>query len=337
MSGSTWSRREALRVAAWALIAAAPRAGVPAATIPRPTARARVGDEFGRLRRVIVHDGANAIDVDAVMIRTRIDPAALREHPETGPVDRRRLIAQVGRLRELLLEAGVGLIRPAEVPGAYCQVFTRDPCFVIGETLFLGALRDRHRADELRGLDDLIASMPGPVVDLAAPGALIEGGDVLVLDGGALVLVGTNRHTNAAGIARLEAALDPAGTGRKVVRVPHRGLHLDCCLAPLPGGDALVDPARVPADSIELLRPYFGRLLPIEPVESARQLAANLLWLDERTVATNAAAVRTNALLRSLGYDVRPLAISELVNAWGGLRCVTCPLEREPIAAAAPR
>ncbi len=295
---------------------------------------ARVRDEFGPLRQAIVHDGSNAIDVSSKEILAKIKPKVLRAHPETGPVDRGRVIEQMGRWRELLASVGAHLIEPEAVPGAYCQVFTRDPCFVVDETLLLASLRDKHRRSEVRGLARLAGDLPSPVVNLQRRWTLIEGGDVMVLDGGELILVGTHRHTNAAGVNALAESIDPEASGRQVIRVPHRALHLDCCVAPLPSGGALINPLKLPDSSIAKLEELLGRLQPIDPHESARHLAANLLWLDERTVASNVMAKKTNAHLRSLGYDVRPVEISQLVHMWGSLRCVTCPVERSPSAIA---
>ena len=57
-------------------------------------------------------------------------------------------------------------------------------------------------------------------------------------------------------------------------------------------------------------------------------LAANLLWLNDRHAISGAACRKTNALLRSKGYEVHEVDFSQLVCLWGSVRCVTCPLVR---------
>lgn len=288
-----------------------------------PMLTAHIRDEFGRLRSAIVHDGANAIDITLEEVRGLVPPDELQDHPETGPSGKARVIEQLGRFRELLRSFGVSIIPPVTQPDAFCQVFTRDPCFVIGETLFVGGLRDDYRHPERAGLADILDGVRSSA-DLSGEGAFIEGGDVIVL--GEHVLVGSNRHTNESGYRRLSQALE--GSGAQSIKVPHGSLHLDCCLAPLPNREALYAPGKLPEDSLHLLGPLFRRLIPLDRDEATLHLAANLVWLDEENVVSSVAAPKTNALLRSLGYTVHELDFSDLVSIWGSFRCVTCPIER---------
>jgi N-dimethylarginine dimethylaminohydrolase len=204
-------------------------------------------------------------------------------------------------------------------------VFARDPCFAVGETLFVGGMRDAWRHPETGGLRELRARV-GKVVDLSGDEAAIEGGDVMVLDGGARALVGMNQHTNEVGFRRFASAL--AASGVQTIRVPHEALHLDCCLTLLPNGGALYAADRLPAASVAILRQSFRELTPLDPDEAAVHLAANVFWLDERRVVSSAAVPKTNDFLRKKGYEVTELDFSDLVALWGSFRCVVCPLER---------
>jgi N-dimethylarginine dimethylaminohydrolase len=124
----------------------------------------------------------------------------------------------------------------------------------------------------------------------------------------------------------LAEQLEPAGT--RVVPVPHRALHLDCCLAPLPNGEALFTSGKLPEASQEVVRPFFTGLRPLDAEEGRRHLAANLFWLDPENVVSSVATPATNELLRSLGFRTHALDFSDLVAMWGSVRCVTCPLQR---------
>lgn len=298
---------------------------VPEPDRPRTAPRLQVLDEFGSLRRVAVHDARNVVDVDHEEAVQFFGPDLMREHPETGAISKQAVVGQQSRFLELLARRGVELVFPLPVPDASSQVFTRDPSFVVGETLYLGVLRDAFRISEVHGLTPIL-DRADRVIDLEGPGVLIEGGDVLVLDGGRVVLVGTNRHTNDAGIHTLSAWLHQDGT--RVVRVPHRALHLDCSLAPLPSGDALFVPSKLPERSVERVRPFFGKLIPVDRDEGTRNLAANLLWLDRENVVANRDARKTIKLLEALKYKVHPLEYANVVMMWGSFRCTTCPLLR---------
>jgi N-dimethylarginine dimethylaminohydrolase len=114
----------------------------------------------------------------------------------------------------------------------------------------------------------------------------------------------------------------------EIVRVPHGALHLDCCVAPLPDGAALIALAKLPESSFRLLQRVFDKLIPLNADEAALHLAANLLWLDAARVVSNTAALSTNALLRRRGFQVIELDYSEPVALWGSVRCAVCPIER---------
>jgi len=285
----------------------------------------RVHDEFGKLHVAIVHDGSNAIDITMEDHRRLIPADELARHPESGPSSKTRLVEQHNRLRQVLEDSGVELLTPATQEGAFCQVFARDPCFAVGETLFVGGLRDEWRHPETTGLREIRGRFDR-VTDLAGGGATIEGGDVMVLAGGKLVLVGMHQHTNEGGFRQLSDAL--ASTGAEVVPVPHRALHLDCCLAPLPNGEALFAPGKLPESSVTSLGRHFNRLIPLDEREARAQLAANMFWLESRRVVSSVSTWKTNAILREKGYQVIELDFSDLVALWGSFRCVVCPLER---------
>ncbi len=300
----------------------------PARLSKRPKRAIPVGvhDEFGRLRIAIVHDGRNANDVTMADWRWTLPPSELARNPQVGSSKKARLVKQHAGLRKALATKGVMLLAPEAQHGAAGQVFTRDPCFAIGERLFIGGLRDEWRHDETIGLRD-IRSRCESVIDLSGDGATIEGGDVMVFGSGRRVLVGLSRHTNAAGIQKLSDAL--AGSGLNVVRVPHEALHLDCCLAPLPNGEALYAAAWLPRSSVSALERFFTRLIPLNREEATRHLAANIVWLDRRTVISATTTGKTNALLRTKGYAVIEHPFSDLVRQWGSFRCAVCPIQRD--------
>ena len=283
-----------------------------------------VKDEFSPLRVVIAHDALNAIDISMAGHRRLIEPELLKEHPETGPIFRHRVIEQQSQFLDFLNRNGVEVLPPNPQAAAFCQVFTRDPCFAVGDTLFLGSLRDPYRYPEVAGLVD-IGRASSAVTALWGNGAMIEGGDVFVIDSGRTALVGMHRHTSEHGRCLLAAHL--AGRGIEVVAVPHKALHLDCCFAPLPNGEALIARDRLCYQGLQQLEQRF-HLIDLDPAEATLHLAANLLWLDGRRVLSGTSARRTNELLRSRGYEVHELDFSQMVCMWGSFRCVTCPLVR---------
>jgi N-dimethylarginine dimethylaminohydrolase len=53
---------------------------------------------------------------------------------------------------------------------------------------------------------------------------------------------------------------------------------------------------------------------------------------DVRSLVSSVATPKTNALLRSMGFEVIALDYSDLVCQCGGFRCAVCPIERDPLA-----
>ena len=283
-------------------------------------------DEFGKLCTAIVHDGRNAVDVTLDDWRELLPPEDLLKHPAAGPSSKERLREQHGRFRKLLVDNGVNLLSPRSQKGAFGQVFTRDPCFAVGDTLFIGGLSDEWRLSEPAGLADIRTRFER-VIDLSGDGAKIEGGDVMVLDSGRCILIGMNEHTDESGFGKLAAAL--AQSGIESIPVPHGTVHLDCCLAPLPNGEALYAAAVLPEISVSRIGRCFGRLTALDADEAPRHLAANMFWLDPRRVVTPVATKKTNALLRARGYEVIELDFSDVISLLGSFRCVVCPIERD--------
>ena len=297
------------------------------ATPSHGSQQVRIDDEFSPLKSVIVHDASNARDIEPEELFEYLLIAEERgqKHPEAGPVSGVAVQQEIARFRELLMSRGVELLMPDPVANAMSQVFTRDPAFVIGQTMFIGSMFDDYRSVELDGLDRIRTRLPR-AIDLRDEGVAVEGGDIMVLDRGRTVLIGTNTNTNDAGFNVLSAHLKKSGA--KVVRVPHRSLHLDCCLAPLPDGSALIHGRGLSKQAFPVLKTVFKNLIPLDRTESERYLAANLLWLDPENVVSSNQAKKTNDRLRSLGYKVQSLNFSNVKRMWGSFRCVTCPIRR---------
>ena len=113
----------------------------------------------------------NAIDISMEDHRRLIEPELLQQHPETGPIFRQRVIEQQAEFLRLLRFNGVEVLSPNPQAAAFCQVFTRDPCFAVGETLFLGSLRSVVRF----GTRPRPADLARRIIDVFLKGAAVSG------------------------------------------------------------------------------------------------------------------------------------------------------------------
>ena len=141
---------------------------------------------------------------------------------------------------------------------------------------------------------------------IVAPGTL-DGGDVLAV--GDTLYVGRGGRTNAEGIRQLRVIAARHGLG--VVAVPvSKVLHLKSAVTALPDGTVIGHPDLV--DDVSMFRSF----LPMPEPEGG-----HVVVLDDHTVLMAASAPQSAELIRSLGYRVITVDISEFEKLEG---CVTC-------------
>jgi arginine deiminase len=200
--------------------------------------------------------------------------------------------------------------------------------------------------------------------DIASGLATVEGGDVLVLGDGAL-LVGLSDRTSAAGVERLARTLFADGEVERIVALRLPGnraqVHLDAVLTMVdpetfvqfaglgmlpsytvrPGGspDTMSVAEHPPDRMYDSISEAMGldkiRILTAEQdVHSARReqwdAGCNLLAVSPGVVVTYERNVATNAYLRSNGIEVLAVPGGELSRGRGGPRCMSCPILRDP-------
>jgi arginine deiminase len=195
--------------------------------------------------------------------------------------------------------------------------------------------------------------------------ATTEGGDMLVLGGGA-VLVGLSERTTPQGVERLARRLFAGGEVDRIValRMPQARafMHLDTVLT-------MVDPETVtqyaglgmlpaytirPGDTEKELNlvdhppedmhqaiadalglPSIRVLTPVQDVHSAEREqwddGCNTLAVAPGVVVTYERTVTTNRFLRRHGIEVLDIPGGELGRGRGGPRCMSCPTVRDAV------
>lgn len=228
-------------------------------------------------------------------------------HLERQPIDVRLAQTQHHAYENCLSQLGCAVYRLPAEPDLPDSVFVEDTAVVVEEL----AIITRPGAESRRLETASMAKTLSPyrkLVRIQAPGTL-DGGDVLRV--GRTIYVGSSSRSNPAALEQMRSALAPFGY--TVQGVPVNGcLHLKSAVTRV-GKDTLL----INRDWVEASA--FGDMKCIE-VDEAEPSGGNGLLVNDVLIYP-ANYPKTLSRLRTEGIAVKPVDVSEVIKAEGGVTC----------------
>jgi dimethylargininase len=190
------------------------------------------------------------------------------------------------------------------------SVFVEDPALCAGGKAIILRPGAETRFGEAEPMTTALTEVFGSVKRIET--GFVDGGDILLTDSEALI--GISERTNDEGVAALEPILTELGYKIRIVHTPEGVLHFksDC---------GLLDSETVFSTSLLASSGCFEGYNVINAPDG-EEAAANLIRFND-FVIMRTGFPKTEALLKSHGYQVKTLSCDEAAKVDGGLSCMS--------------
>jgi N-dimethylarginine dimethylaminohydrolase len=284
-----------------------------------------VESEYGRLTDVVVcpPDNFRWLPTSAISRATlesgrQFDPAAAR--------------AQHAELVSAYEGAGVTPHFLEPDPALPYQVFARDSSVMTPWGAFVTQPKQWWRRGEYAAVIRFYTEREVPIWQMATAGA-IEGGDVMIVEPGCVVIGNGEERTEHAAAHQLAAWFEAEGWEARVEPIPGVFVHIDVLMAVVAPKLAAVCVELVSSGLVAWLRGKGFEILDV-PGDEAFQLGVNAISLGDDRVLTGAGARSLNEQMRAHGLDLFAPDLEMFTLGGGGAHCLGQALRREPSTAA---
>ena len=276
--------------------------------------------EFGRMRDVLLCPpdhyrwGATSVISRATLESARVfDPEAAR--------------AQHAELVSAYEDAGVRCHFLEPDPALPYQVFARDSSVMTPWGALVTQPKQHWRRGEYAPVIRFYQGAAIPIWQMATAGA-IEGGDVMIVEPGTVVIGNGEERTERASALQLAAWFEAEGWEARIEPIPGMFVHIDVLMAIVAPKLAAVCLDVVSGGLVAWLEEKGFEILPV-PAEDAFKLGVNAISLGNDRVLTGAGARSLNEQMRAHGLDLLAPELEMYTLGGGGAHCLGQALRRD--------
>lgn len=244
-----------------------------------------------------------------------------QEHFKNVGIHIERALEQHSELVKTLKENNIDVILLPYHKKYPEQVFTRDIGFTLGQTIFVAKMATDVRSGEEDILKQWLEDEEISYYNLIEE--RIEGGDVVI--DGKTIYVGLSNRTTLKASEQLQRLLNQFDV--IPISFKEKYLHLDCIFNVVSPEVALIYPNALTQKDIDFFAARYDLIEVSE--EEQFQLGTNVLSIGNKRVLSLPVNKNVNKQLRSRGFQVIEVDITEIIKSGGSFRCCTLPILRE--------
>jgi N-dimethylarginine dimethylaminohydrolase len=215
-------------------------------------------------------------------------------------------------------------------PALPYQVFARDSSVATPEGAIVTQLHQQWRRGEYAPVIRFYQEAGIPIFAMVTAAAL-EGGDVIIVEPGRMLIGNGEERTEAPAARQLAGWMEDLGWEVRIEMIPSQFVHIDVLVSILAPKLAAVCVDVAGAGLVRWLRESGFEILEV-PVEEAFALGVNAISLgDDRTLSSEYSK-SLNEQLRARGIEVLDPDLSMFTLGGGGAHCLGQALRRERVA-----
>jgi len=207
------------------------------------------------------------------------------------------------------------------------QVFARDSSVMTPHGAVVTQLHQSWRRGEYAPVVRFYQGSEVPLWRMITAGA-IEGGDVVIVEPGCMLIGNGEERTEIAAARQLAAWMEAEGWEVRIEPIPSQFVHIDVLVSILAPKLAAVCVESAPGGLVTWLRGKGFEILEVSTAD-AFQLGVNAISLGGDRVISALGSAKLNEAIRARGIDVLDPDLSMFTKGGGGAHCMAQALRRE--------